>query len=402
MRDTELVAPSTLETQGIQIIDLLDSECDSDSDDSVFTPPILSPQSSVSGSSELFTFQQSASIDKTESRIYCALIWTFKLIRMLLFIILLLPGFLKVAIKFIQAKRSNIKSFKYGDSQRNVLDVYLPKDKDKSSCPVVIFVSGGGWVIGYKCWGALMGMVLAEYGIIAVIPDYRNFPQTDIDGMIDDISSAIQWTFDSIERLKGDKKSIYLVGQSAGAHISALSLLHSAISHKTRSSNKLAWKSSDLKGFIGISGPYNLHSLSEHLNKRGIQFNHVLNKIMKGNLSQFSPSSVEHAFHLASSRHELPPCHLFHGTKDRAVPHHISIEFAEKLEKLFKTTCTLKLYEGKTHTDLILEDPLSGKDPLLHDIISLIHEESISFEQFSRKPLNPRPCISLARWINPF
>ena len=44
-------------------------------------------------------------------------------------------------------------------------------------CPVIIFVSGGAWIIGYKCWGALMGKMFSEHGVIFVTPDYRNFPQ---------------------------------------------------------------------------------------------------------------------------------------------------------------------------------------------------------------------------------
>lgn len=43
--------------------------------------------------------------------------------------------------------------------------------------PVIVFLSGGAWIIGYKCWGALMGKMFAEHGVIFVTPDYRNFPQ---------------------------------------------------------------------------------------------------------------------------------------------------------------------------------------------------------------------------------
>ena len=31
-------------------------------------------------------------------------------------------------------------------------------------CPVVIFVAGGAWTIGYKAWGALMGKLLIDEG----------------------------------------------------------------------------------------------------------------------------------------------------------------------------------------------------------------------------------------------
>eukprot|EP01084_Bolivina_argentea_P124003 219741_1 len=91
--------------------------------------------------------------------------------------------------------------------------------------PVVIFLSGGAWIIGYKAWGAFMGMLLAQLGVIFVSPDYRNFPQGTISDMVTDATTAIQWTYDNIHKYGGDKNNIYVTSQSAGAHIGALTML---------------------------------------------------------------------------------------------------------------------------------------------------------------------------------
>lgn len=59
---------------------------------------------------------------------------------------------------------------------RQQLDIYLPKrsrsqpgasadpPRGRVGCPVVVFVSGGAWVIGYKVWGFLMGITFQHYG----------------------------------------------------------------------------------------------------------------------------------------------------------------------------------------------------------------------------------------------
>ena len=65
---------------------------------------------------------------------------------------------------------------------RNLLDLYLPRRKrlksgDSKKLPVVVFVTGGAWIIGYKAWGALLGRRLSEQGVIVACLDYRNFPQ---------------------------------------------------------------------------------------------------------------------------------------------------------------------------------------------------------------------------------
>ena len=95
--------------------------------------------------------------------------------------------------------------------------------------------SGGAWMIGYKGWSGFMGMCMAQLGVIVVSPDYRNYPQGTISDMEQDISTAIQWTFDNIEKYGGDITRIFLCGQSAGSHISTLTLLNRAkIRHKIK------------------------------------------------------------------------------------------------------------------------------------------------------------------------
>ncbi|KAG4914842.1 hypothetical protein JHK87_052399 [Glycine soja] len=52
------------------------------------------------------------------------------------------------------------------------LDLYLPANIGEPK-PVLIFVTGGAWIIGYKAWGSLLGLQLAERGIIVACIDYR-------------------------------------------------------------------------------------------------------------------------------------------------------------------------------------------------------------------------------------
>lgn len=77
------------------------------------------------------------------------------------------------------------------DNQRNL------SSQDGTGKPVVIFLTGGAWTIGYKMWGALLARALVPMGIMVAIPDYRNFPQAMIDGMINDIDIAIQYVIDN-------------------------------------------------------------------------------------------------------------------------------------------------------------------------------------------------------------
>jgi len=124
----------------------------------------------------------------------------------------------------------------HGAKYRNLLDIYLPSScsnrsssssssSSSNGAPVIIFVSGGAWIIGYKLWSALVGRGLSQLGIICIVPDYRNFPQGNIEDMMTDIKRAIKWTVTNVETYGGDKEKIVLAGQSAGAHICLCTLV---------------------------------------------------------------------------------------------------------------------------------------------------------------------------------
>ena len=76
---------------------------------------------------------------------------------------------------------------------------------------------GGAWIIGYKLWCALIGRTLSSMGVLTIVPDYRNFPQGDIEDMISDIIAAVKWASINVSKHGGDPEKIILAGQSAGS-----------------------------------------------------------------------------------------------------------------------------------------------------------------------------------------
>ncbi|XP_044467767.1 probable isoprenylcysteine alpha-carbonyl methylesterase ICMEL2 [Mangifera indica] len=147
------------------------------------------------------------------------------------------------------------------------LDLFLPTN-NAEQVPVVVFVTGGAWIIGYKAWGSLLGRQLAERNIIVACIDYRNFPQGTISDMVNDVSEGISFVCNNIADYGGDPKRIYLMGQSAGAHISSWALLEQTI--KESRGESTSWSVSQLKAYFGLSGGYNLFNLVDHFHNRGL------------------------------------------------------------------------------------------------------------------------------------
>ncbi|KAL6139973.1 hypothetical protein ACLB2K_058274 [Fragaria x ananassa] len=330
--------------------------------------------------------------------------WITRLLALYCYAMLLMPGFLQVAYVYYFSSQVQ-RSIVYGDQPRNRLDLYLPKNIDGKK-PVVVFVTGGAWIIGYKAWGSLLGLQLAERNIIVACIDYRNFPQGTISDMVEDASRGISYICNNIADYGGDPDRIYLMGQSAGAHISSCALLEQAI--KESKKEEISWSVSQIKAYFGLSGGYNLFNLVDHFDSRGL-YRSIFLSIMEGEESfhRFSPEVRVQDPGNKDVVSILPPITLFHGTADYSIPSDASKIFVDVLQRV-GAQADLVLYDGKTHTDLFLQDPLrGGKDDLFDQLVAVIHaDDKEALEQDAvappRRRLVPEILLKLAGNISPF
>lgn len=198
-------------------------------------------------------------------------VWVWMTVRLIIFALFLIPAWCKIGYATLFCHRIE-RSIQYGPYNRNFLDIYLPtaargsvlqpvlnsrqyereqeqelnnqsanqSNSDQSSTvpendwrrrskhPVLVYVTGGAWIIGYKAWGALIGLLLRAQGFMVVSVDYRNFPQGNIEDMVVDVEQALRWVYDNIDDFGGDRERIYLSGQSAGGHITSILLCRNA------------------------------------------------------------------------------------------------------------------------------------------------------------------------------
>uniref|UniRef100_A0A6N2LFV0 Peptidase S9 prolyl oligopeptidase catalytic domain-containing protein n=1 Tax=Salix viminalis TaxID=40686 RepID=A0A6N2LFV0_SALVM len=153
---------------------------------------------------------------------------------------------------------------------------------------------------------------------------------------------------------------------------------------------------------------YNLCKLVDHFNNRGL-YRSLFLSIMEGeeSLPLYSPGVRIEDPSIGNTVSLLPPIILFHGTADYSIPSFSSKDFAAALKRLGAQT-ELILFDGKTHTDLFLQDPLrGGKDEMFDHLVAVIHagdEEALAKDALapSRKRLVPEVLLRMARHISPF
>lgn len=135
------------------------------------------------------------------------------------------------------------------------LDLYVPVGLD-ARAPVVIFLHGGRWTSGSKDDYRFVGDALTSRGMIAVVPDYRKYPDVRMDDFMEDVAKAVVWVRDNIAAYGGDPEQIFLMGHSSGAQMA--SLLAYNPSHLQRVGVR-----ERPKGFIGLAGAYDFLPLRD-------------------------------------------------------------------------------------------------------------------------------------------
>lgn len=349
--------------------------------------------------------------------------------RLIIYALLLLPAFLKITVAYFHDKRI-IRRVRCGPYPRNYIDIYCPAEAKAAQegngpkVPVVIAVMGGAWVMGHRAWNAQLGLRLMDFGVLVFAVDYRNFPFGRIPEMVEDLSRGFGWVFANADAFGGDISNVVLIGQSAGAHLSALLLLeHSLLEAKEGASNKSVkanpacpssafhdrWSGRNLKQFIGVSGPYDLVGLEPHLVSRGIYSRILYSLSVDGDLAGCSPSRLlktkDWEDHASDALSFLPPMYLFTGGKDKSVPSWSSIGFAESLRLHGHEQVTLDVRPEMTHTYPVIEGPMGGVDPQVNILLPYIWGKQKAEELlklFPGKRLWPQPLIDIASIIMPY
>ncbi|TPP53120.1 alpha/beta hydrolase fold family protein [Leishmania donovani] len=279
--------------------------------------------------------------------------------------------------------------------------------------PILISVTGGAWIVGFYLWNFLVARLFAARGYVVFCPDYRNFPQTTMEGMTLDVSDAIAWVLNNAERYNGDLNNVTLIGQSAGAHLTMMSLLSqaqlSAYRHNAEKGihegvpppSDVAYNvprynpRESIHRYVGLSGIFNVAGLVKHFNRRGL-YRDVLYQIAGGkpHMARYTLNAYFDDRRGGDTGEVLPdnifdffPQRMFfvHGDADKSAPVTESanivyvmrnaqrdaiVKVIQENPEAAKTlpkpvTIEYILVPGATHTDSIIEEPLCGNSHIV-------------------------------------
>ncbi|TDV65850.1 alpha/beta hydrolase [Pseudomonas sp. LP_7_YM] len=249
---------------------------------------------------------------------------------------------------------SKTADLSYGNDPRNRLDVYTPTG-EPANAPVVVFFYGGSWNTGSRSDYSFVGEALASRGVVAVLADYRLYPQVHYQGFLDDSARAVGWTREHIHQYGGDPARLYVMGHSAGGYNAAMI----ALDPKWLAAVNM--KPSMISGWIGLAGPYDFLPVENPEVKPVFFFPN-------------SPPDSQPINHVSA---ESPPALLMAARDDTVVnPARNTGGMARRLRE--QGVSVRELYFPRPgHATLVaaFSRPMRGLAPVLDEVVNFIHAQ---------------------------
>ena len=237
------------------------------------------------------------------------------------------------------------------DPQRHLtLDIYTPVTARRE--PVIVFFYGGRWTDGAVADFRFVGQALASQGFIAVLPEYRHYPQVRFPAFVEDAARAVRWTQQQVARFGGDPDKLFVMGHSSGAHLAAMLALNPQFLADAGADR------SRLKGMIGLAGPYDFLPLTDP------DLRDMFGPPERYELSQ--PISYVDG--------DNPPLLLLHGQDDRTVRVHNTRNLAAKVARVGGLVES-HIYPEMSHPWILatIAAPLRGRSDVLARVTDFVN-----------------------------
>ena len=239
----------------------------------------------------------------------------------------------------------------------HLLDIYQPLDC--KSCPVIVYVHGGYWVLGDKGSFSYKAKAFTAHNYIYISMNYRLAPDYSFPDNAQDVARAFHWVKENIAGYGGNPEQIYLLGHSAGGHLAAL------IALDAQYLLPFDLSPSDIAGIIGLdSAAYYLPDLIAAEPENQYLFYWAFGD---------NPQGWERASPINYVKPgKVLPSFLLLVAEGREVSEAVNESFYEKLRSTGYNV-TLLQYRGKDHVSI---DTELGKedDPVFPDILGWLGE----------------------------
>jgi acetyl esterase/lipase len=224
----------------------------------------------------------------------------------------------------------------WGDGRpRHRLDIYRSRLVPRENAPVVVYVHGGGWVIGNKReQGKPMMFELVARGWVCVAINYRLSPKAVWPDHIVDVKRALAWVKEHIAEYGGDPGFIAISGGSAGGHLCALAALSAG---DPAFQPRFEEADTSVQACVPFYGVMDLTSSPDG----SAIFGPGLVEMLEKTVMKVKESDHPEVFRAASPTHRVhpgaPPFFVLQGANDTLVPVETARTFVQRLRAVSRS-----------------------------------------------------------------
>ena len=198
--------------------------------------------------------------------------------------------------------------------------------------PGLVFLHGGGWVLGDKReQGLPLCNHLASLGWVCANANYRLSPGATYPDHVEDATNAVAWLREHADDYGVDPDFIAIAGNSAGAHIAAMTAL----------------TGNSVQAAVTFYGVYDL------TNRLGVHGAAFLDRLIGPHVLKAFFDTGPERFHAASPMDHVErssiPWLILQGDRDSLTPAPEAREFARRLREQSKHTVGYAEFPGAQH-----------------------------------------------------
>ncbi|MEV6171462.1 alpha/beta hydrolase [Streptomyces sp. NPDC051954] len=212
----------------------------------------------------------------------------------------------------------------HGEKTDLKLDIQVPKSSGKK--PLVVYVTGGGWMMSDRTANLDQRTYVADQGYVVASIQYRTTTSgATYKDALADVKSAIRYLRANADTYGIDTDQVFVWGQSAGGYLAAMTGVTNG--DKTYDVGDHLDQSSEVQGVVDEFGPANLSELAADYDQAAKDGNYTAGnpaaqwvygagttKSIKEYTSQMA--AADPTTHISSS---TPPFLLLHGSADPLV-----------------------------------------------------------------------------------
>lgn len=236
-----------------------------------------------------------------------------------------------------EVEEIELTDLKYGSSDRNKMDIYLPA-KRTANTPFVVNIHGGAWTAGDKSNDTSLSKYLLSKGIAVANINYRYATDSDthLPELLDDVDSVFNYLIEHSKEWNTRSSGFSITGQSSGAHVSLM----------------YAYTKTDkIKAIVDRCGPTDFTDTNTLWQLDNQHLMDAVNK-MSGNKTLWKEGDPIPELYTKSSPVKFVkniPILIIHGDKDPVVPIKQSYNLIDVLKQK-NTTYKMLIFQGADHS----------------------------------------------------